>query len=158
MYARQTQGFTLVEILIAVVILGILAAIVIPTFTDASTEARQNAFVNCLDTFAKAAYYYEVKTGTFPPDGGSGNCPAELEPYLDEDKWNQPTPIGGVWDSELNSFGYTSSLGVHFWGGGVVHPGDTYMQEVDALCDDGELTTGAFRKIAADRYYLIINP
>jgi hypothetical protein len=49
-------------------------------------------------------------------------------------------------------------LGVHFWGGGVVHPGDAYMQEVDALCDDGELTTGSFRKIANDRYYLIIQP
>ena len=33
-------GFTLVEILIVVIILGILAAIVIPQFTQASTEAR----------------------------------------------------------------------------------------------------------------------
>ena len=34
------KGFTLVEILIVVVILGILAAIVVPQFTNAANEAR----------------------------------------------------------------------------------------------------------------------
>ena len=38
---RANKGFTLVEILIVVVILGILAAIVIPQFTDASDEAKE---------------------------------------------------------------------------------------------------------------------
>ena len=37
---KAKSGFTLVEILIVVVILGILAAIVIPQFTNASTEAK----------------------------------------------------------------------------------------------------------------------
>jgi prepilin-type N-terminal cleavage/methylation domain-containing protein len=35
---RKNKGFTLVEILIVVVILGILAAIVIPQFSEASTR------------------------------------------------------------------------------------------------------------------------
>ena len=37
---NRDKGFTLVEILIVVVILGILAAIVVPQFTDAANEAR----------------------------------------------------------------------------------------------------------------------
>lgn len=40
---RRSHGFTLVEILIVVVILGILAAIVLPTFSSAADEARENA-------------------------------------------------------------------------------------------------------------------
>src|SRR5262245_2181479 len=46
---RRT-GFTLVEILIVVIILGILAAIVIPQFTSASQDARKNSLVSQLQT------------------------------------------------------------------------------------------------------------
>ncbi|MHC5200547.1 MAG: type IV pilin protein, partial [Planctomycetota bacterium] len=44
---RNKKGFTLVEILIVVVILGILAAIVIPQFTDARTQSKLSS---CLST------------------------------------------------------------------------------------------------------------
>jgi general secretion pathway protein G len=40
--SQRSRGFTLVEILIVVVILGILATIVIPQFSNASVEAREN--------------------------------------------------------------------------------------------------------------------
>ncbi len=47
---RISQAFTLIEILIVVVILGILAAVVIPQFTDASTDARESSVVTQLHT------------------------------------------------------------------------------------------------------------
>ena len=47
---RKTSGFTLVEILIVVIILGILAAIVIPQFTNASQDARKNSLTSQLQT------------------------------------------------------------------------------------------------------------
>src|SRR5438046_10568871 len=46
----RRKGFTLVEILIVVIILGILAAIVIPQFTSASQDARKNSLVSQLQT------------------------------------------------------------------------------------------------------------
>jgi general secretion pathway protein G len=49
-YSTRKSGFTLVEILIVVIILGILAAIVIPQFTNASQDARKNSLTSQLQT------------------------------------------------------------------------------------------------------------
>ena len=46
----KRSGFTLVEILIVVIILGILAAIVIPQFTNASSSARTSSIQSLLQT------------------------------------------------------------------------------------------------------------
>jgi len=50
MNRTRKSGFTLVEILIVVIILGILAAIVIPQFTNASQDARRNSLTSQLQT------------------------------------------------------------------------------------------------------------
>ncbi len=149
------RGFTLVEILIVVVILGILAAIVLPQLAHAGSDAAQVAFIRDVRTFAEAAVYYRAQTGQYLEDSASGALPTGWEPYVQEQKWTAGTPIGGVWDMELNAFGITSGFGVHFNGTGPTRD-DTYMLEVDHTFDDGDLNTGAFRKIADDRYYYIL--
>ena len=60
-------GFTLVEILIVVVILGILAAIVIPQFTQASTEARESSLVSNLQTIRSQIELYKIQHNDNPP-------------------------------------------------------------------------------------------
>jgi len=64
---RATRGFTLVEILIVVVILGILAAIVIPQFTQASTEAKTNSLCSDLQTLRSQIELYKVQHNDEPP-------------------------------------------------------------------------------------------
>jgi general secretion pathway protein G len=54
-------GFTLVEILIVVIILGILAAIVIPQFTQASTQAREANLKTNLQTVRSQLLLYKVQ-------------------------------------------------------------------------------------------------
>ena len=60
---RRTRkgGFTLVEILIVVIILGILAAIVIPQFTSASQDARKNSLVSQLQTLRSQIELYKLQ-------------------------------------------------------------------------------------------------
>ena len=58
---RKNTGFTLVEILIVVIILGILAAIVIPQFTEASNDARVSALVSDLQTVRSQVELYKIQ-------------------------------------------------------------------------------------------------
>lgn len=65
MHARKlvAKGFTLVEILIVVVILGILAAIVIPQFTNASESAQFSSTVSQLQTIRSQVELYKNEHG-----------------------------------------------------------------------------------------------
>lgn len=69
---RVKSGFTLVEILIVVVILGILAAIVIPQFTDASEQAKESSLVSDLQTMRSQIELYKIHhNGALPGEGGA---------------------------------------------------------------------------------------
>ena len=57
----RNKGFTLVEILIVVIILGILAAIVIPQFTEASNDARESALASDLQTLRSQIELYKIQ-------------------------------------------------------------------------------------------------
>ncbi len=62
------RGFTLIEILIVVIILGILAAIVIPQFTNASTEARQSNVRSQLQTLRGQIELYKLQHKDVAPE------------------------------------------------------------------------------------------
>ena len=63
----RERGFTLVEILIVVVILGILAAIVIPQFTNANEAARSSSLVTQLQSIGSQLELYQLQhNGNYP--------------------------------------------------------------------------------------------
>lgn len=66
------RGFTLVEILIVVIILGILAAIVIPQFTSASEDARKNSTKSLLQTIRSQTELFKMEHGDqYPTTAGT---------------------------------------------------------------------------------------
>lgn len=153
---RTRRGFTLVEILIVVVILGVLAAIVVPQAANAMGDVRQTSFARQVQLFADAAVLHRSQNGFWIGDGGSGVIPDGFEDYIDPEAWENGTPIDGLWDSETRpDYDITLGIGVHFQDAATRKDAD-YMTAVDALFDDGDLTTGSFRQFAVDRFYFIV--
>ncbi len=117
---KQASGFTLVEILIVVIILGILAAIVIPQFTNASTDARKSNLTSQLQTIRSQVSLYRVQHA---------------------DKW--PTSDGtlaGTWDWTKMT-GMTNAKGTSDTSDGAVNLGP-YLQAEPVNPLNGEKAMG----------------
>ena len=82
------KAFTLVEILIVVVILGILAAIVVPQFTNAANEARGGNIDTQESTIQNQLELYAARNnGTYPALVGAGE--ATWQDMVDEGYFKQ---------------------------------------------------------------------
>ena len=63
---RHRSAFTLVEVLIVVIILGILAAAIIPQFTSAADEGRTNSTAMVVKSMMRKVSAEKAKNGSFP--------------------------------------------------------------------------------------------
>ena len=63
---KNQDGFTLVELIVVVVIIGILSAIAIPSFQNASDKAKQKEPAVLIAGYLKAAQAYYIEYGTLP--------------------------------------------------------------------------------------------
>lgn len=98
----RPHGFTLIELLLVLVILGILAAVVVPKFSGRTEQARVTAAQSQIATFGTALDAFEVDNGYYPK-GKNGledlvtqpqNAPNWMGPYLKGripvDPWGNP--------------------------------------------------------------------
>lgn len=70
---RINRGFTLVEILIVVVILGIIAAITVPQYASATQEASEKSAVHEVQRLRKAVEVYLIRHANVLPDVAEGD-------------------------------------------------------------------------------------
>lgn len=91
---KLRNGFTLVEVLIVVIVLGILAAIVVPQFSSAADDASLSALTTNLQTIRAQVELYRLQHGGSYPSLASftaqmtegttvsGTAGADFGPYL----------------------------------------------------------------------------
>jgi general secretion pathway protein G len=73
------RGFTLVELVIVVLVIGIIAAIAAPKMFDTANNARTNGTQQSLKTIRQAIELHRAQTGAYP---AAGSLPTALAPYL----------------------------------------------------------------------------
>jgi len=96
----KSRGFTLIEVLVVVAILGILAAIIVPRIMDRPDEAKRVAAKADVAALVQALKLYRLDNGNYPTtDQGIGALvqkpttnpvPTNWKPYLDhlpKDPW-----------------------------------------------------------------------
>ena len=92
MTRQNRKGFTLIEILIVVIILGILAAIVIPQFTNASKEAKQSSLVTMVQSLRSQIALFKLQHNDYLP----GTAPLNGATFDQATFWNQMTLFSDV--------------------------------------------------------------
>lgn len=140
---RRTRAFTLVEIMIVVMIIGVLAAIAIPAMRHLQRSSQNRRFVSDLRVFSGAFETHVLASGGWPADGTPGVIPAGMSTELPITAWQATSSIGGQWDWDYQQFGFTAGISIY-------QPTATraQLQQIDAMIDDGDLTTGNFRQRA----------
>lgn len=152
---QRTAGFSLVEIMIAVVIIGLLVLLAYPAFVKVQKSAQNARFISDIRVFSQSFETYSMETGLWPPNAGSGVVPLNMANNVRRNNWVAETSVGGRWNwdagSVAQSFGF-------FAGVSVVDPkaNDQQMLLIDRRIDDGNLSTGLFRKVNANRFSYIL--
>jgi len=91
---QNQKGFTLVELMVVVVILGILVAIAVPIYNNVTADAQDKACDATVRTLNGASSMYKAQTGAFPV-----NMEALVPNYI------QATPVcptAGVYSMDAN--------------------------------------------------------
>ncbi|NIO07862.1 MAG: prepilin-type N-terminal cleavage/methylation domain-containing protein [Deltaproteobacteria bacterium] len=154
---KTNQGFTLIEMLVAIGILGVLAAIAAMAYNNYREKAKLGVIATDLRTFGISFEGYRSFNGCYPPDSHN-DAPYNLKPgygtedYLPIGAWINPPSWGGFYNWEGPDI-YTYA-GISLFG---TSASNSTMLRLDKIMDDGSLSTGNFQQTPNNRYTYIVN-
>jgi len=121
------RGFTLIEILVVLVIIGVLAALIAPNVLERASDAKITAARTDVGSLMQAMKIYKLDNGRFPANEQGldalvrkptvGTIPPNWKPYLDKlpkDPWGQPYQYmnpGVKGEIDIFSFGADGQAG-----------------------------------------------
>jgi prepilin-type N-terminal cleavage/methylation domain-containing protein len=107
----RRQGFTLVELLIVMVMIGILAGLALPSLQSAVWKARSAEVVSDIHTITLAYHEFLADGGGRVNNAAWGRVPPDLVPYLPDGfsftdpfvdyRWTRVAPNASPWDLEM---------------------------------------------------------
>jgi prepilin-type N-terminal cleavage/methylation domain-containing protein len=150
LYDRSSRGgFTLVEIALVIIIIGLVATLAMPAIMASRENARGARFINDLRQGRAAFEIFALENGNYPDDDFPGSIPAGMEGYLRYVKWTEETAIGGQWDWDYDAWGCLAGISVY---GPTVS--EKLLRRIDERIDDGDLETGGFH--SRDNGYIYV--
>jgi len=124
---RRSRGFTLIELMVVLVIIGVLAALIVPNMLDRADDARVTAARTDVNNLMQALKLYKLDNLRYPSgEQGlqalvvkptAGTIPANWRPYLDKlpsDPWGHPYQFanpGLKGEIDVYSFGADGVVG-----------------------------------------------
>lgn len=90
-FARNERGFTLIELMVVVIIIGVLAAVIMPTVIKQADKAKVKRAISELKSIKTTIDSYYVENGSYPKIDeimevlSDAGFPSQLN-----DPWNQP--------------------------------------------------------------------
>jgi general secretion pathway protein G len=100
---RRARGFTLIELMVVLVIMGVLAALIVPNIIGRTDEARVTAARTDIGTIMQALKLYKLDNGIYPSQEqglqalvakpSTPPVPGNWKPYLEKlptDPWGRP--------------------------------------------------------------------